>query len=96
MVNDVLTLQMGLYLQFVSGPMFQVPVNASANLAAVSAVPSVMWWVSEESTDLALDCLAWAGLGLSAVLLLLGAGNAIIFTALWALYHSIVNVGQQW
>ena len=39
MVNDALTLQMGLYLQFVSGPMFQVPVNASANLAAVSAVP---------------------------------------------------------
>ena len=46
--------------------------------------------------DTALDCVAYVGLGLSAVLMLLGAGNAIIFTALWLLYHSLVNVGQRW
>ena len=76
--------------------MVQVPANASANLAAVSAVPSVMWWIPEESTDLALDCVAYAGLGLSALLLVLGAGNAVIFATLWVLYHSLVNIGQRW
>ena len=55
-----------------------------------------MWWVAEEDTDLALDCIAYAGLGLSGVLLIFGAGNAVIFAALWVLYHSIVNVGQRW
>ena len=74
----------------------QVPTNGGATLEAVSAVPTLLWWVGEENMDTALDFVAYAGLGLSAVLLLLGAGNAIIFTALWLLYHSLVNVGQRW
>lgn len=74
----------------------QIPANASVNLAAVSSVPSVMWWVSEEATDLALDAVAYTGLCLSSLLLVLGAGNAVIFATLWLLYHSIVNVGQRW
>ena len=45
---------------------------------------------------MALDCIACTGLALSAVLVVLGAGNVIIFTALWVLYHSLVNVGQRW
>ena len=63
---------------------------------AFSAAPSLLWWVEPSSMDWALDCLAWAGLLLSAVLLLTGTANALIFAALWVLYHSIVNVGQRW
>ena len=76
--------------------MLQVPGNVSVNLAALSAVPSVLWWVPEEATDVALDAMAYTGLGLSTLVLVLGAGNAVTFTALWVLYHSIVNVGQRW
>lgn len=55
-----------------------------------------MWWVPEEDTDTALDSIAYGGLALSAILVVLGAGNVVIFTGLWILYHSLVNVGQRW
>ena len=74
----------------------QVPANSSTTLTSMSAVPTLMWWVAEQDTDLALDCTAYAGLALSAVLVVLGAGNAVVFTILWMLYHSLVNVGQRW
>lgn len=76
--------------------MFQVPANSSANLPALSAIPTLMWWVAEEDTDTALDSIAYGGLALSSVLVVLGAGNVVIFTILWILYHSLVNVGQRW
>lgn len=62
----------------------------------MSAVPTLLWWVREEDTDVALDCIASAGLALSAILVITGAGNLVIFTILWALYHSVVNIGQRW
>ena len=62
----------------------------------MSAVPTLLWWVDEEHTDVALDSVAYAGLALSAVTVVLGAGNVVIFTTLWVLYHSLVNVGQRW
>ena len=74
----------------------QVPANSTTNLPALSAAPTIMWWVSEENTDTALDCIAYTGLALSAILIVLGAGNVFIFTILWALYHSIIGVGQRW
>ena len=46
--------------------------------------------------DLAFDCIAWSGLALSAALVVLGSGNAVIFAVLWVLYHSLVNIGQRW
>ncbi len=66
------------------------------SLAAFNAAPTLLWWVPEESTDIALDAIALVGLGLSCLLVLLGSGNAVVFAALWALYHSLVNVGQRW
>ena len=73
-----------------------MPANESVTMEAVKAVPTLMWWIAEEDTDLALDCMAYAGLGLSGVLVVWGAGNSIMFTILWVLYHSIINVGQRW
>ena len=74
----------------------QLPANGSVSLEAVKAVPTVLWWIPEQHTDQALDCIAYTGLVLSAMLLIHGAGNALVFAVLWALYHSIVNVGQTW
>ncbi|CAI8055772.1 Lipase maturation factor 1 [Geodia barretti] len=74
----------------------QMPDNVSVTMEAVKAVPTLMWWVPEEDTDLALDAMAYTGLAISGVLVLFGAGNAVMFTILWALYHSIINVGQTW
>ena len=75
---------------------FRVPANASTTFSAFNAVPTILWWVPEENTDFALDCIASAGMGLSALLVVLGAGNSVIFAVLWMLYHSLVNVGQRW
>lgn len=75
---------------------FGIPLNSTPSFEAFNAAPSLLWWLPEDSIDLALDCIAYAGLGLSLLLLLLGAGNAVLFTTLWALYHSLVNVGQRW
>jgi hypothetical protein len=74
----------------------QMPDNVSVTMEAVKVVPTLMWWVPEEDTDLALDAMAYTGLAISGVLVLFGAGNAVMFTILWALYHSIINVGQTW
>lgn len=75
---------------------FKVAGNSTTNFEAFNSAPSLFWFVGDSSLDVALDVVAYCGLVLSAILLVLGAGNAIIFAALWALYHSIVNVGQRW
>jgi predicted DCC family thiol-disulfide oxidoreductase YuxK len=54
------------------------------------ALPSLAWaW----SSDAALRAFCWTGTGLS-VLLLAGLAPGPILLALWALYLSLVNVGQ--
>ena len=58
--------------------------------------PTLLWWVPREHIGFALDTIAYGGLGLSAILVVLVAGNAVIFVTLWVLYHSMVNVGQRW
>ena len=68
----------------------------SSAFLLLQAAPTVLWWVEEENIDTALDCIAYAGMGLSAILVILGAGNAVIFSLLWILYHSLSNVGQRW
>ena len=74
----------------------QIPSNSTPSLEALGAAPTLLWWVPREHIGFALDAIAYAGLGLSAILVVLGAGNAVIFVTLWALYHSLVNVGQRW
>ena len=74
----------------------QIPTNSTPSLEALGAAPTLLWWVPKEHVGFALDGIVYAGLGLSAILVILGAGNAVIFATLWALYHSLVNVGQRW
>src|SRR6266576_1360341 len=55
-------------------------------------VPTLFWF---ESSDSALSIFAWTGFGLSLVVLG-GYANAIILSILWAMYLSIVHIGQIW
>ena len=61
-----------------------------------SRVPTLLWWVQEPHIDRYMEAIAWSGLVLSSTVLILGASNVIIMAALWLLYHSLVNVGQNW
>ena len=74
----------------------QVSPNVTTTMKAFNTAPSLLWWVSAENMDTALDSIALAGLALSGFLVIWGAGNAVLFTLLWVLYHSLVNVGQRW
>jgi len=75
---------------------FKIPDNSTSSLEALNAAPTLLWWVGTEHLGYALDAIAYVGLALSSLLVILGAGNAIIFATLWVLYHSLVNVGQRW
>lgn len=54
--------------------------------------PTLFWL---DSSDNALRVASWIGVGLS-LLVTLGLANAPLLVALWALYLSIVKVGQVW
>jgi hypothetical protein len=56
--------------------------------------PTLFWWCPESATDVALDVHAVAGLALAVPLAVTGGGSAIQLFLLWALYTSVVNVGQ--
>ena len=59
---------------------------------AVMRVPTLFWF---GISDHGLSIFAWIGFGLSLVVLA-GYANAIILAILWAMYMSIVHVGQIW
>jgi hypothetical protein len=61
-------------------------------VAGMFHVPTLFWF---GISDNALLIFAWTGFGLSLVVLS-GYANAIILTILWAMYMSIVHVGQIW
>lgn len=58
--------------------------------------PSLFWWTTKSNVDLTLDLVAYTGIILSAILLLLGSGNVLVLVVLRLLYHSLVYVGQVW
>ncbi|TMP95650.1 MAG: lipase maturation factor family protein [Verrucomicrobia bacterium] len=60
--------------------------------AGMLRVPTLFWF---ENSDSALSIFAWIGFGLSLVVLG-GYANAIILGILWAMYLSIVHIGQIW
>ncbi|HEY2124728.1 MAG TPA: lipase maturation factor family protein [Chthoniobacterales bacterium] len=60
--------------------------------AGMTQVPTLFWL---GISDRALVLAAWVGFGLSLVVLG-GYANAVILTILWAIYMSIVHVGQIW
>jgi hypothetical protein len=55
-------------------------------------LPSLFWL---GHSDLVLTLVPWAGFVLSCVVVS-GYSNAVLMAALWALYLSIVHVGQDW
>ena len=76
--------------------MLHIGGNAVTNWSLFSSIPTVLWWVNDDDIDQALDVIAWCGLSLSAVVMVMGSSNVIISSLLWLLYHSLVNVGQRW
>ncbi|MCA9693739.1 MAG: lipase maturation factor family protein [Myxococcales bacterium] len=70
----------------------QVREDSSSALAAFYELPTVFWF---DCSDAALVGVAIAGLCLS-IAVLLGLTNAAANLILWALYLSIVHVGQRW
>ena len=60
--------------------------------AAMLRVPTLFWF---GVSDGGLSVFAWIGFGLSLVVLA-GYANAILMTVLWAMYMSIVHIGQIW
>ena len=60
--------------------------------SAFAAVPSLFWLGHSDSV---LMLVAWTGLALSCVVVA-GFSNALLMAALWALYLSIVHIGQEW
>jgi hypothetical protein len=55
-------------------------------------LPSLFWL---NDSDTMLTVLPWIGFGLSCVVIA-GFANSLIMIVLWALYMSIVHVGQDW
>jgi hypothetical protein len=60
--------------------------------AGMLRVPTLFWF---GISDHALLIFAWFGFGLS-LIVLAGYANAILLAILWAMYMSIVHVGQIW
>ena len=60
--------------------------------ACMLRVPTLFWF---GISDPALSMFAWVGFGLS-LIVLAGYANAILLAALWAMYMSIVHIGQIW
>jgi hypothetical protein len=54
-----------------------------------------MFWIIDATTHNINKC-AGTGLALALVVLVLGSANVPIMFALWALYFSIVTIGQRW
>ncbi|CAN8024072.1 unnamed protein product [Ixodes persulcatus] len=66
------------------------------NAQAVFQVPTLLWFLEHMGTDSFLDGVASLGFLLALGVTVTGAANALAMFLLWALYHSIVNIGQQW
>lgn len=66
--------------------------NAGSPWAAFKEAPSVFWF---DCGDRMILAVTWAGVALSFVVLC-GFANSIIMLVLWALYFSLLPIGQEW
>ncbi len=66
--------------------------EAGSRAAGMLNVPTLFWF---GISDHGLSIFAWTGFALSLVVLG-GYANAILLTVLWAMYMSIVHIGQIW
>jgi hypothetical protein len=69
-----------------------IQAQLGSRAAGMMQVPTLFWFGISDST---LSIFAWAGFGLSLVVLG-GYANAILLAALWAMYMSIIHIGQIW
>src|SRR5437588_13130221 len=70
----------------------RVQAHFGSRPAAALQLPSLFWF---GISDQALSIFAWVGFGFS-VVVLAGYANAILLASLWAMYLSIIHVGQIW
>ena len=70
----------------------RVEAHFGSRSAAALQLPSLFWF---GISDQGLSIFAWVGFGLSLVVLC-GYANAILLAILWAMYMSIIHVGQIW
>src|SRR5438045_5377987 len=69
-----------------------VQVQLGSRTAGILRLPTVFWL---GISDHGMSMFAWVGFGLSLVVVA-GYANAIIVAVLWAMYMSIVHIGQIW
>src|SRR5207253_1870118 len=69
-----------------------VQTQLGSRSAGMLRVPTLFWF---GSSDNALLIFSWVGFALS-VVVLSGYANAILLGVLWAMYMSIVHLGQVW
>ena len=70
----------------------RVQAAAGSSTAGMLTLPTLFWF---GNSDHAMTLVAWTGVALSLVVLA-GYANAIMLALLWAMYMSIVHVGQIW
>jgi hypothetical protein len=70
----------------------RIQFHFDSRVSAIWHVPTLFWF---GASDHALSIFAWIGFVLS-IVVLAGYANAIMLAALWAIYMSIVHVGQIW
>jgi hypothetical protein len=70
----------------------RIQSHLGSRTAGMTRIPTLFWF---GISDNLLSIFAWTGFGLSLVVLA-GYANVIILTVLWAMYMSIVHVGQIW
>src|SRR5262249_2722215 len=69
-----------------------VQTQLGSQSAGMLRVPTLFWFGISDNT---LTIFCWAGFALS-LIVLCGYANAILLTVLWAMYMSIVHIGQIW
>ncbi len=70
----------------------EVQMQLGSRSACMLEVPTLFWF---GISDQALSIFSWVGFALSLVVLG-GYANAILLAVLWAMYMSIVHIGQIW
>src|SRR3954465_12249842 len=70
----------------------RIESHVGSSFSGMVQLPTLFWF---GISDRALTLFSWAGLILSLVVLA-GYANAILLAILWAMYMSIVHVGQIW
>jgi hypothetical protein len=70
----------------------RIHTSVGSSFSGMMGLPTLFWF---GISDRGLTAFAWAGFALSLVVVA-GYANAIILAILWAMYMSIVHIGQIW